>query len=421
MDERVTITVDYACKRAQFVVPSRRLLRAVNGVRESACICDVTGKVLEALESPVDFPPLRQALTADDRLAIVISENYRPLPDLLAPLLEYIQQTGVQLERITLVCPPRLPGVTPPPWHEELPSQYAAIQVEEHDPKNRARLCYLAGTRAGRRLYLNRTLVEADQIIIVSPASYDPVLGYGGGFGDLFPALADEETRYTFARRAMEEPPGEKANPALREAEEVGWLLGVPFWLAAIPGHGDGIREIIAGPLATIFARVRASLDASHRYNFPWRAEVVVTSISGDPRWHSFEDLTRALAAASRLVQHGGKIIALADVNPQSLGPAARQLEQFDDAVALLSHARREKLADVQSIWHLAVAARRARLFLYGSFPEDLVEHMHATALSSLEEIQRLLEHAESCIFLPDGHRANAAVLGATPTHGEGD
>jgi len=413
--DRLQVQVHYGLTSAEFTVHSQKLLRAADSQDDSATVEDVRAAVRQALEAPVDFPPLYRALTPDDRLAIVVNEYFRRLPDLLIPLLEHVQQAGVSLERITLLCPPRIPGVAPPPWREELPPAFAQVRVEEHDPGDRARLAYLAGTQGGRRLYLNRTLVEADQIIVAGPAEYDPVLGYGGGLGDLFPNLADAPTRQEFLRRTVEDPPAQTANPALREAEEVGWLIGVPFWLAAVPGPGDTVRAIFAGPAATIAPLVRRALDAQSCYRFPWRAEVVVTAVSGDPRWHRFHDLTRALAAASRLVQQGGKIIALSQLSAETLGPAARQLGQFESPVAALTRARRQQLADMQTVWHLAVAARRAHLYLYGNLPHELVENMFATALTSLQEVQRLLDHAESCIFLPDGHRANALVLGTMP------
>ncbi|MCS7161579.1 MAG: lactate racemase domain-containing protein [Gemmatales bacterium] len=421
MEEHVTLALQYGQDEAQFRVPAKCLLRPVNRRDNAEAIPDVAAAVRNALESPLDFPPLRQALTPDDSLAILVNEHYRRLPDLLVPVLQHIEQAGIHLERATLLCPPRLPGVAPPPWREQLPQEYAAIRVEEHDPKNRQRLCYLAATQAGRRLYLNRTLVEADQIILVGPASYDPVLGFGGGFGDLFPSLADEEVRREFLRRAVAEPPGEKPNLALREAQEVSWLLGVPFWVAAVPGRGDDIQAILAGPLAQIAPRVREALALAQDYRFPWRAEVVVTALSGDPRWLSFEDLTRALAVASRLVQPGGKIFALAHINAETLGPAARQLEQFDNPITLLSHARRDFLADTLSIWYLAVATRRASIYLYGSLPQPIVRNMYATPVGSLQEIQRVLERCGSCIFLPDGHRANASVTGTMPAVVGGD
>ena len=53
-------------------------------------------------------------------------------------------------------------------------------------------LANLASTKAGRRVYLNRSLVDADQLIVVGRFHYDPMLGYAGGLSDLFPALSDD-------------------------------------------------------------------------------------------------------------------------------------------------------------------------------------------------------------------------------------
>ncbi|MCS7166364.1 MAG: lactate racemase domain-containing protein [Gemmatales bacterium] len=421
MSERVAVALDYGQTQARFWVSEECLTRPMPPWPQANELSDVRAAVRQALESPIDFPPLRQALTPDDALAIVVHEQYRSLPDLLVPLLEHVEQAGVSLERVTLLCPPRLPEVAPPPWREELPEKCAAIRVEEHEPTNRARLCYLAGTRAGRRLYLNRTLVEADQVIVVGPACYDPVMGYGGGRAALFPALADETVRREFARGLVEGPPTIRGNRRLEESGEVSWLLGVPFWLAAIPGRGDRVHAVLAGPEGSIAPRVWQMLESVQQYRFAYRAEVVVTALSGEPRWLSFDDLTRALAAAARVVQPGGKIIALAPINAATLGPAARQLGQFDDLVTLLAQARRDYLADWQSIWHLAVAQRRASLFVYGSLPEELVLQMHATPIRSLEEIQRILDHCESCIFLPDGHRSNPIIMGTRSAYSQAD
>src|SRR5690349_23463352 len=39
------------------------------------------------------------------------------------------------------------------------------------------------------------TLVDADQLVVLTRRGYDPVLGYGGAEAALYPALSDEETR----------------------------------------------------------------------------------------------------------------------------------------------------------------------------------------------------------------------------------
>src|SRR4030095_6322555 len=118
-------------------------------------LADVSVAVHAALEQPFGFPPLRRALTPDDHVAVVVDESLVALPRLLPPILEHVQQAGVQMQRVTLVCAPPSRGQ---PWLEELPDQFQDVHVEVHQPDDRKKLAYLATMRQGRRLYLNRTV-----------------------------------------------------------------------------------------------------------------------------------------------------------------------------------------------------------------------------------------------------------------------
>ena len=51
---------------------------------------------------------------------------------------------------------------------DELPDEFQDVRTEIHDPGKREALAYLATTRRGRRIYLNRTVVDADQSIVVA-------------------------------------------------------------------------------------------------------------------------------------------------------------------------------------------------------------------------------------------------------------
>src|SRR5262249_58527419 len=135
---------------------------------------------------------LRRALTPDDHVTIVIDERLPRLADLLIPLLEHVSSAGVAPEAITLLCPPTS---SRQPWLEELPEAFEEVRLEVHDPKDRRRLSYLATTRKGRRLYLNRSVVDADQVVVLSGRRSDPLLGQGGAAGAIYPALSDEATR----------------------------------------------------------------------------------------------------------------------------------------------------------------------------------------------------------------------------------
>src|SRR5262249_4346818 len=160
--------------------------------------------------------------TPDDRLAVVVDGHLPRLAELIAGVFDHVVPAGVRPEDVTLVCAP--PGGRQG-WVDDLPDEYADSRVEIHDPADRNRLSYLATTKGGRRLYLNRSLVDADQAIILCGREYDPLLGLTGPASAVYPALADAEARAGARDRLLAGTPG--------EAEEVAWLLGTPFVVQA--------------------------------------------------------------------------------------------------------------------------------------------------------------------------------------------
>ena len=69
-------------------------------------------------------------------------------------------------------------------------------------------LSYLATTRQGRRIYLNRSAVDADQLILLTGRGYDPRLGIHGAETALYPRLADEATLHEIAGKLSLDAPG---------------------------------------------------------------------------------------------------------------------------------------------------------------------------------------------------------------------
>src|SRR5262249_41637553 len=150
---------------------------------------DVASAMRQVLENPLRFPPLRRALTPDDHVTIVLDEDLPRLGEMLTPLLEHVASARVSPEAITLLSPK---PAAQQHWLDDLPETFQDVRVETHDPADRKKLSYLATTKRGRRVYLNRSLVDADQLVILSRRRYDPLLGYSGLEDVIFPALGDE-------------------------------------------------------------------------------------------------------------------------------------------------------------------------------------------------------------------------------------
>jgi nickel-dependent lactate racemase len=394
------IAVDYGRERAEFEVAADNL---ITSRPPPAALADPAGAVRAALEHPVGFPALRRALTPDDHVAVVVDEHLPRLTELLVPLLEHVVGAGVAPEALTLVCPPSRSGQR---WADDLPDELQDVHLEVGDPGDRRRLSYLATTRQGRRLYLNRTVVDADQVVVLSGCRFDPLLGYTGAEGALYPALTDEATRGETSGRVDLGRAEAGPWPTRDEAAETAWLLGAPFFVQVIEAAGDGLAHVVAGSTAAS-AEGRRLLEESWRRPVPRAADTVIASLSGDPSRHTFADLASALDCAARVVRPGGRIVLLSRAAPE-LGADEAALRTAEEAEgALRALGRHPTLGQLPALrW--ARAAHHAHVTLLSGLPDDTVEELFATPLEHAGQAQRLLDAGGSCLFLADAHKSFA-------------
>jgi nickel-dependent lactate racemase len=361
--------------------------------------------VRASLETPIGFPALRRALTPDDHVVIVLDEQLPRLPQLLMPVLEHVTGAQVAPAAITVLC---MPGAGSQSWVDVLPESFQEVRIEVHDPTDRRRLSYLATTRRGRRIYLNRTAVDADQLIVLTRRGFDPLLGYSGAEGALYPALSDETTRQELNGFLSLEAPGEKPWPIRQEAAEVAWLLGAPFMVQIIEGAGDSVSHVLAGLAETGDEALRL-LNARWRVEVNRLANTVVASVTGDASRHTFAELAQALASAARVVQPQGKIVLLSQAGP-ALGEAAELLRRADDPNQGLHLLREHKGVDRTAAFQWASAARRANLYLLSELPTETAEELFVTPLEHAAQVQRLIGSSASCLLLADAHKTLAVV-----------
>jgi nickel-dependent lactate racemase len=382
-----------------------RNLAASRRAPVAPALTDVAAAVRRAVEEPLGFPPLRRALTPDDHVAVAVDERLPRLPELLVPILEHVRSAGVAPEAITLIC---LPPSTGQPWALELPDDFQDVQIEVHQPGERRRLSYLATTRHGRRIYLNRSAVDADQLILLTGRGYDPRVGISGAETALYPSLADEATWQEIAGKLSLNVPGADPWPIRQEAAEVAWLLGAPFLVQVIEGTGGEVAHVLGGTVETSAAGQRL-LDARWRVEVDRPADVVLAGIGGDPARVTFDDLAHAAYAAARVVRPGGCIVVATEAAP-ALGRAVELMRQSDDPLAALKVLLKEKPPDLPTGFLWASAAEQAKLYLLSGLPGDVVEETFAVPLEKPEEIRRLLAADATCLVLADAHRTLAVL-----------
>lgn len=375
---------DFACDvevREECLVAGRRAVVAPD-------VRDLRGAIREALERPRHFPPLRRALTPEDRVALIIDEQLPQLGICISEILTYLQESGIDLSAVTLVSPKG----SRQSWIDELPDSVQAAGTEIHDPSNRQALCYLASTQGGRRIYLNRTVVEADLAIVLTGCRYDSENGVYGAAQVIFPALSDEPTLQDSSSRS------------LAEASEVAWLLGVPFLVQIVEGSGEQAAHVVGGTIESI-ADCEQLLQARWRIPFERPAEIVVATMNGDPARHDFVAVARAAQAAASVCEVGGKIVLLTRAAP-SIGPWIDLIRDAANPAEALLRLQKQASAVPEAAISWFAAARQASIYWLTPLDEDLVEELFAVPLARPQQVQRLIDAARSCLFLDDAHKA---------------
>lgn len=360
--------------------------------------------VAAALEAPIDFPPLRRALTPADHVVLVVDERLPRLADLVTPVLAHLNQAGVEPANVTVLSPAGAGGQR---WIDDLPEDYEDVRLETHDAADRKKLSYLATTKSGRRVYLNRTLVEADQVVVLGRPDVDAGAA-GAGLQALYPTFAGGETV-----QALRSARG----AAIRaEAAEVAWLLGVPFLVQVIEGPGDSLTRVVAGPPAS-------AARGEELYHQAWdrpvtrRVETVVAAVREPGRGSTFADLARALVHASRLVEPGGKVVLLTEARPE-LSPGASLLRRAPDPGRALALLAREDPDDRHAAADWAGAAQAARVYLLSGLPAGEVEELFVTPLDDASQTRRLVESSGSWLVLENADKALPRLVKDEANHG---
>jgi nickel-dependent lactate racemase len=398
------VAVAFQDERVELDVPDGRLVGAWEGP-EGARASDVPGMVARALEEPQGFPPLRHAVVPGDRVVVALGADVPEARSVVGQICRVLGESGVAPGDITVLAD------VPPDKEDDLAGDMPpGVVFRRHDPGARTQIAYLATTTQGRRVYLNRLLTDSDIVVPVGRLAYDSVLGYRGPWGVIFPGLSDSETLQAYRARATVLRPDRDAPPeALNESNEVGWLLGCQFQVGVVAGV-RGVTDVVSGLGSTVFEQGTLAVDRGWSFLASGRAELVVVGIGRPGENVGMTDVARGLAAAQRLVQRGGKIMALSRAGGV-LGPSMSRLAATQDPRAAASVLKgHEADFDHAAAVQLAKALDWADVYLLSALEPGVVEDLSMIALERPEEVRRLAAASHSCLVVSQADLVRAGV-----------
>lgn len=349
---------------------------------------DAVTAVKQAVDAPIEFPPLQHALVAGDKIAIAADPETPQLREVLAGLVQYLVESGASPGDIAIVT--ANDGV-----QQEKPIQGVAVHL--HQPDVQDSLSYLAASKEGEAIYVNRMLFDADMVLSVGPLRFDDAHGSFGELGGFFPLFSDSKTINRF-RRPDQTRSHRQHEKRSHEADEAAWLLGVQFAIQVAADSNNNVQAIVAGHSQAVNSESQHHLK-QWRFEPPRRAEMVVAGITGDASQQTWQTFSRALAAAAEAVEDNGAIVLCTELN-ESVGAgfscltdAEEDLEQVESADAFAAALLRD-------------AASRAHVYLLSNLDPQLVENWGAAPVDDPQDIDRLAKSFQSCIVLQGAQHA---------------
>ncbi len=365
-------------------------------------LADPSTALRDALCAPVSGPPLAE-LARGARVVLVLPDGTRPLPVALVETV--IEELGASLLEVRVANGThRRTGAEE---HRRLLGRFfGKIAVGDRDCENAAAHRQCGPAR------LDARALDADALVLMGPASFHYLAGFGSGGKLLAPGLADLATarwvhsaclapeggRHPLARAGVREN-----NPLRERIEAICHKAPPQLYVIPVLDSSGGPVRIIAGERGAAFAQSCQALEDGYSATCTLH-QTVIASSGGHPYDVDFVQGHKALEAAAAACRPGGTIVWISDC---SEGMPARHrafLEKHPTAAAMEAALRHSFDIAAHTVWAAREKAERFRIRAVTSLPAELVRALGMEPCASIDEALEGCELTDAAI-LPAGAR----------------
>ncbi|HBO42470.1 MAG TPA: hypothetical protein DD670_00730 [Planctomycetaceae bacterium] len=377
------------------------------GVPDVAPVADIRAELRRALAAPLGYPPFSAVITPGDRVVLTLADDVPGLPDLVAAIIESLVEGRVDPEAITVLRSSRAVNQDPcRALPKTLRSQVVSLCHTGEEPD---RLAYLAATEDGHAVMLHRAIVDADLVIPIGCFRGSAAAGYHGLHTPIYPAFSNDETLRRFRSTATLDARGRHRKRLTQEADEVGWLLGIAFTIQVMPASGDRVHEILAGDVDAVGHRGMRLFSELWHQRTARPAGLVLAALEGNSAHQTWENLGRALEAATPLVEEGGAL-ALCTELAELPGVAVQCLKKARSRDEAVGRIQRDEAYDAVTALQLARALDHCSIYLLSKLENSLVEDLEMTPVDEASDLARLAGRFESVLLLGNASYTRVTV-----------
>ena len=366
---------------------------------------DPAGAIHDALKNPIGAPSLRERLSADQRIGIVINDITRATPtQIIVQTIVSELLKEVSKDQITIFV---ALGTHRQNTEAELKNilgheLYDSFSIVQNNAFDKAAQGHIGKTSWGHEIWINRGFAECDLHILTGFIEPHFFAGFSGGGKAIMPGMGGLETIMGNHSAELIASPDATwgvthGNPIWEEIQEIGTLFN-PFLVNVTMNRDKEITRVFAGALKQAheagckFAKQTAMAPVSGLF------DIVVTSNSGYPLDLNLYQAVKGMSAAAKIVKDDGVIIMAAECwdGIPDHGRFAGLLGSADSPAALLKSILSPGFKQ-QDQWQAQVLAQillKADIYVHsGNLTEEVLGSFFLKSATDIKATLRSLSH----------------------------
>jgi len=286
-------------------------------------------------------------------------------------------------------------------------------KVVQHDCLAGSDMEFAGKGTNGTTIFLNRLLLEADEIILFSPITYNAAMGYSGGPELIIPGCASHDTIQAVQNSIFKVGTREihsgcrdgvtSGNPLHACLKETFAKIPVKFGIYPILNQANKIVAIRSGHPLQAFLACRSIVDAVNGIVISRQADMTIVGCGGSPNDSTFKHAMTALHRAAYATKPGGIIILVAACK-KGIGSSGIPSLLHNKAISRkIGYKKRESVIDMFGSQSLKIYTSTFIIYCISAMETQAINKMGLRPVSSLQdaldEAQKKL-HPESLAYI---------------------
>jgi len=358
-------------------------------------------------------PGERVVIVTSDITRYTGSEIYLPL------LVERLNRAGVADSHITVVIALGIHRKQTEAEHKKILGRLTGrVRVIDHDCDDSGKLVLLGVTGNGIEVEINRTVAEADHVILTGTIGFHYFAGFGGGRKSLLPGVASRKS--CMASHFAVLNPGEgtgknphaatgilDANPVHQAMVDACAMLNPLFILNTVLSPDKRILAAFAGDWREAHAEGCSYYAKEFSFAISAKSDLVVVSCGGFPKDINLIQAHKSMEYAAQALRDGGVMILLAECRDGYGNGTFFNWFRFAGLDTFEVALRKHYEINGQTAYSLLQKALRFRIILVSQLPDEEVRTMRMTPAGNLYEAlelaEELLPEEYSAYIIPEG------------------